>query len=960
MRQSQPRGTVSRYFTGRKETLDKMSRYFFESEDATKRSRSLEFLLWGMGGAGKSQVALKFYEDHKDRFKYKFWVDATAPYTLKEGYQNIGLELCPREAVANDALVLQVIKWMEALKEDWLLILDNVEHQDGDWTNYLPRSGHAHVIFTSRKKDVRPGLRPANIAEVNELSEDNAVTLLLRAADKDHDDQSMKIAALPIARELGCLPLALDQAGTYLGQTGESLGRYLYEFRERRVERMKNVTHKTEGRNEAVFTTFDISFDQIKAYAKNKEGHIRAQQARSAIKILNIVGFYYHDNLSEEIFKRAAEFRAQRGYDPLRNGSHSVQELITVDSKTNQWNDRALRDGLLLLESFSLLKPNRAPRGPGAGNALRTYSMHVLIHGWARDRMSEQEQKLYPLWARELLLASMPGSKKSPAAIKYRREALPHAMACEILVKEREGDHELEMFIQAKFAMMAQEGNDWEKAEGIWINAIRDFKIEYAGTGSNTSTIIAMMRLAELYSDLGRFGEAERLLVEVRDRRVVQIKDLWQQAVDEHEANKKKKKKEDENKNDEKKKGSKKKEEEAEEQEEEGRFVNMFTVRPEAMEYELNADNFIIKIDEALVELYQQMGRLEDAVRLLWQLRISREWDGSPENLKKRREEAELIETLENKSKEMQMMLEEEKSRQMADEEREHRFLKYVNLCLPQPKQIVTAEDQENANANADQAVAVVQPPLSPQEVPAAAAVVVEEPPIPNVLRKKEAQLWAYYDHTVDFHGANSEKACNVMRALFSNMIEQNRPECARIIVSEMHKRTMERLGPHHYRVSEQVCELANVFIASADIPSAVAALMMPAINICDTLGVESYNSRKVMLLLHYLLDVYEQQNIQGREEEVMQRFQELSENYCKTWCEHHDMHRELKRRLGPSQDALMVARLSQYRAKKAWDNRELRRELFKELLVRSDPRFEELRESVGLTAGLEQGPRSD
>ncbi|KAK3495927.1 hypothetical protein B0T13DRAFT_473749 [Neurospora crassa] len=948
VRESQPRGTVSRYFTGRKETLDKMSGYFFQSEDASKRSRSLEFLIWGMGGAGKSQVALKFYEDHKDRFKHKFWVDATAPYTLKEGYQNIGLELWPQEAVANDALVLRVIKWMETLKDDWLLILDNVDHQDGDWTNYLPRSGHAHVIFTSRKKDVRPGLRSANIAEVNELSEDNAVTLLLRAADKDHDDQSMKIAALPIARELGCLPLALDQAGTYLGQTGESLGRYLQEFQERRIERMKKVTHKTEGRNEAVFTTFDISFDQIKAWARNKEGHIRAQQARSAIKILNIICFYYHENLSEEIFRRAAEFRSQRGFDPLRDGSHSVQELITVDN-TQKWNDRALRDGMLLLESFSLLKPCRQPRGPGAETAPRSYSMHVLIHGWARDRLSKAEQKVYPLWARTLLIASIPTSKTSPAAVKYRRQVLPHAMACETLVKEREGDRELEMFIQTKLAMMAQEGNDWEKAEGIWIDAIRDFNMEHAGTNHNESTISAMKSLAELYGDLGRFGEAERLLVEARDRRVVEIKDLWQQLLNEHEAKKKGEKGE---KNGEKKKNGKKEEANGEE---EGEFFNYFALGSEEMELCLNADDTIIKIDEALAKLYQTMGRLSDAVNLLLQIMKSRKWNGSPEHLKKLDADVELAQALFKKNDEMDIKFNEEVARQMADPERTHRFLKYESLCRPQPKKIATAEDEKD---NAAAAAAAAAQPLSPQ------APVEEEPPhIPDALRKDEAKLWAYYDNAVDFHGANSEKACNIMRALAGNMLAQQRPECARIIVSEVHKRTMERLGPHHYRVSEQVSEMAHIFIQNGDIPSAVTALMVPAINICDTLGVESYNSRRIMVMLHDLLDVYEQQqnvNKEQEEEDMWERLLALTKNYCNTWCQHHDMHRELRRRLGPSQDALMAARLSQYRSKKAWQIREARRELFKELLVRPGPFYEELRESVGLGTGLEQGPRSD
>ncbi|KAI9824655.1 MAG: hypothetical protein M1826_007294 [Phylliscum demangeonii] len=60
-----PRQRSSPHFTGRRSVLDKLVKYFGEYQDDPRRIR--EFLLHGMGGAGKSQLAMKFAEEAEDR-----------------------------------------------------------------------------------------------------------------------------------------------------------------------------------------------------------------------------------------------------------------------------------------------------------------------------------------------------------------------------------------------------------------------------------------------------------------------------------------------------------------------------------------------------------------------------------------------------------------------------------------------------------------------------------------------------------------------------------------------------------------------------------------------------------------------------------------------------------------------------------------------------------------------------
>jgi hypothetical protein len=59
-----PRTPSSANFTGRKDYLMKLRDYFSVKPDGPLRRKS--FLLYGMGGIGKTQICLKFTEENSD------------------------------------------------------------------------------------------------------------------------------------------------------------------------------------------------------------------------------------------------------------------------------------------------------------------------------------------------------------------------------------------------------------------------------------------------------------------------------------------------------------------------------------------------------------------------------------------------------------------------------------------------------------------------------------------------------------------------------------------------------------------------------------------------------------------------------------------------------------------------------------------------------------------------------
>ena len=56
----------SQVFTGRRDELDQMNSYFF-SPDQNRQRKQKVFVLHGFGGAGKSQLAFKFVDEHQSQ-----------------------------------------------------------------------------------------------------------------------------------------------------------------------------------------------------------------------------------------------------------------------------------------------------------------------------------------------------------------------------------------------------------------------------------------------------------------------------------------------------------------------------------------------------------------------------------------------------------------------------------------------------------------------------------------------------------------------------------------------------------------------------------------------------------------------------------------------------------------------------------------------------------------------------
>ena len=208
------------FFLGREEVLARLRRQF---QAGQAKAFSQPQAICGLGGVGKTQVALEYAYRHAQDYQAIFWTRADSRDTLVAGLLEIAslLRLTERDERDQGVAITAVKTWLSQ-NTGWLLILDNADDL-ALLPEFLPVPPSGHLLLTTRAQ--APGALATRV-ELETLDLDDAPLLLLRRAGLLALDAGLAQAepadwqaAVQLAQELGCLPLALDQAGAYLEET---------------------------------------------------------------------------------------------------------------------------------------------------------------------------------------------------------------------------------------------------------------------------------------------------------------------------------------------------------------------------------------------------------------------------------------------------------------------------------------------------------------------------------------------------------------------------------------------------------------------------------------------------------------------------------------------------------------------------------------------------------------------
>jgi hypothetical protein len=141
-------------FIGREAELQKTESILYPQSDSRGSNRKV-LILGGMGGIGKTQLAITYAKRHLHSYSSIFWLNANTKATLNNSLRTMTNRILPPETVSkldNDQVWVHISNWLSELDNTrWLLIFDNYDDADQyNITKYYPSVAHGSIIITTR------------------------------------------------------------------------------------------------------------------------------------------------------------------------------------------------------------------------------------------------------------------------------------------------------------------------------------------------------------------------------------------------------------------------------------------------------------------------------------------------------------------------------------------------------------------------------------------------------------------------------------------------------------------------------------------------------------------------------------------------------------------------------------------------------------------------------------------
>ena len=340
-------------------------------------------VLCGLGGAGKTSVAVEYAHRHLAEVGVCWQFPAEDPAVLAAEFAVLAAELGAREVVDPRDPVASVHAVLAREQAGWLVVFDNVPDR-ASVARFVPPAGPGRVLITTQNQHWPPG----QAVDVPVLDLEVAAGFLVdRTGDPD------RAAARELAAELGGLPLALEQAAAYMQATGTTLARYLPVFRARQADLL--ARGEVAGHPADVAATLGLALSRL------------ADEAPAAAGLVRVLAFLAPEPVPLALL--LADARAAGLLGP--EVAAAVGPLLG--------DPVAAGDAITALRRYSLVSP--------AGDGL--VLVHRLVQAITRAQLTAEAAGQWEQAAAALVEAAVPADAELPAAWPVCAVLLPHARA---------------------------------------------------------------------------------------------------------------------------------------------------------------------------------------------------------------------------------------------------------------------------------------------------------------------------------------------------------------------------------------------------------------------------------------------------------------------------------------------------------------------------------------------------
>lgn len=461
-------------------------------------------ILHGMGGSGKTQLALKYCRQSMNTQRHNsiFWVDASTPKTTAQSFAAIeGLIFnCKVDLSKVEASVKRVVAEMSKWRTAWLIVFDNFDEPslfDDEGKNirdYFPRGKRGSILFTTRNEGTG---RLGHMIEVNRMTEDEGLELLAQTSGKKSIVEADRNDGKDIINRLGYFALAIDQAGAYIRARNLAPGLFIDHFNNRKEKILKEIPALWEYTKKlsdaetvtavSVFTTWEMSFQQIKGDGdqKMKKEHLLTTSA-----------FLDHRYIHQALFQS--------------HFSRNSPEWMSIFSVDGVFVDYEFGDVVAEFKLLSLLEYMEVHVETGIH-----FAIHPLIQDWIKLRLNFEECQKYTLETIDILAAHI-----NDWVIHLPSN---QALIAHLNVAMDNNDHYKTEVLENPEMKLAFSGfASFYVDQGFYADAEKFCHLSIAAWESQVGrehpeTLNSMAHLAGIYSLRGKYSQAEKLYLKLLD-----------------------------------------------------------------------------------------------------------------------------------------------------------------------------------------------------------------------------------------------------------------------------------------------------------------------------------------------------------------------------------------------------------------------------------------------------------
>ena len=450
-------------------------------------------VLLGMGGSGKTQLALEFCRQAEENlgFMAVIWINASSPISVMQSYKVIAKKISKsqQDDADSESLISLVQDTLRDWKHPWLFVFDNFDDpqafQASSIRHYIPSGKEGRILFTSRHRHLE---RLGQEIAVSEMTEDESLKILLQRLPLDDEE---RFHGKKIAATLGYLALALDQAGSYLRTHNVPLCDFISRYHKRKEAILKEIPDEWEYRSSSdkeketyrkVFTTWELSFEQIEQNIQEKE------------HFLTLAAFFNITAISERYFE--AYFNAEK------------PEWMSIFTLEGEWDSDKLGDVLAEFYKLSLLqKPKHAVRQ-------QMFSIHPVVRDWIQIRKSRETQQQFVEEFITMLEIYLADTDYVSMSLGTKQETLLHLDSCiehNMELQSGSSDWRLDHRGSAalSFADFYSNEHRYEEAERLYKRVLTNQEKNPGATYPDP--LRTVHNLAILCAEQGRYNEAEKL-----------------------------------------------------------------------------------------------------------------------------------------------------------------------------------------------------------------------------------------------------------------------------------------------------------------------------------------------------------------------------------------------------------------------------------------------------------------